>query len=304
MPLTSLKRTAKVSALVGAFVGTALGFAVPSAHAQSANGGWFVPKSAQPEAAPRTVARHVAEQPTEMPEEEAQAAPEAQRAPPVLPLPPVPTPPVLAKSKTPPPVVVGVINVQAVMQMSSAQQEIQQTLGVRRDRLAQAVQHEEAAWREEAQKLQAQARGLSADQIQLRERHLQERRAKDQREFGNQARILQEAAQVAYHQIERELEQPNGIIASVAGSHSMNLVLHSEQVVLHVGDHDITDEVIAQLNKTLPHVFIPADGVDPEQVAKSGKMPTTADEERGGAPEPEAAPAENAQPQSVLRQPH
>ncbi|MBR0558753.1 OmpH family outer membrane protein [Neokomagataea anthophila] len=304
MTLTSLKRTAKVSALLGAFVGTALGFSVPTAQAQSANGGWFVPKSAQPEAAPRPVARHVVEQPAPMSEEDAQAAPEAQRAPPVLPLPPVPTPPVLAKSTTPPPVVVGVINVQAVMQMSSAQQEIQQVLGARRDRLAQAVQHEEAAWREEAQKLQAQARGLSADQIQLRERHLQERRAKDQREFGNQARILQEAAQVAYHQIERELEQPNGIIASVAGSHGMNLVLHSEQVVLHVGEHDITDEVIAQLNKTLSHVYIPADGVDPEQIAKSGKMPTTADEERSAAPEPTQAPAENGQPQSVLRQSH
>ncbi|GBR50080.1 outer membrane protein OmpH [Neokomagataea thailandica NBRC 106555] len=303
MTLTSLKRTAKVSALLGAFVGTALGSAVPTAHAQSANGGWFVPKTAQPEA-PRPAPRRVVEQPVQLPEEEQQAAPEAPRAPPVLPLPPVPTPPVLAKSTTPPPVVVGVINVQAVMQMSSAQQEIQQVLGARRDHLAQAVQHEEAAWREEAQKLQSQARSLTADQIQLRERHLQERRAKDQREFGNQARILQEAAQVAYHQIERELEQPNGIIASVAGSHGMNLVLHSEQVVLHVGEHDITDEVIAQLNKTLPHVFIPADGVDPEQVAKSGKMPTTADEERNAAPEPAQTPAAPAQPQSVLRQQH
>jgi hypothetical protein len=57
----------------------------------------------------------------------------------------------------------------------------------------------------------------------------------------------------------------------------MNLVLHSEQVALHVDGQDITNEVAVNLNKILPSVFIPAANEDPEQLAKSGKMPTTAD---------------------------
>ncbi|GAC87292.1 hypothetical protein NBRC3257_2104 [Gluconobacter thailandicus NBRC 3257] len=305
MTFHSLMRPASVGALLAA---TVLAVA-PSAHAQAANnGGWFVPKAAHPDAAPapRPAPRRSVPVAADAPSDEDQGAPNAQQAPPVLPLPPIPNPPTVAKAAPPPAAVIGVINVQAVMQMSSAAQEIQQVLGARRDKLAQAVQREEGAWRGEQQKLQSEARTLTADQIQLRERHLQERRAKDQRDFGNQARIIQEAAQVGFQQIERELEQGNGIIAAVAGAHNMNLVLHAEQVVLHVGEQDITEEVANQLNKTLPHVFIPDDGVDPEQLAKSGKMPTTADEQRAAqGPEQAAAPAAApAQPESVLRQHH
>ncbi|MFT8800472.1 MAG: OmpH family outer membrane protein [Gluconobacter cerinus] len=303
MTFISLMRPASVGALLAA---TVLAVA-PGAHAQAANnGGWFVPKAAHPDApaAARPAPRRSVPM-AEAPVEDEQAAPNAQQAPPVLPLPPIPNPPTVAKGAAPPAAVIGVINVQAVMQMSSAAQEIQQVLGARRDKLAQAVQREEGAWRGEQQKLQSEARSLTADQIQLRERHLQERRAKDQRDFGNQARIVQEAAQVAFHQIERELEQGNGIIAAVAGAHNMNLVLHAEQVVLHVGEQDITEEVANQLNKPLPHVFIPDEGVDPEQLAKSGKMPTTADEQRAPQGPEQAAPASApAQPESVLRQHH
>ncbi|GBR69815.1 OmpH family outer membrane protein [Gluconobacter kanchanaburiensis] len=300
MTFISLMRPVSAGALLAA---TILASA-PGAHAQAAggNGGWFVPKAAHPEApAARPVQRRI---PVSAPEEDEESAPaEQQQAPPVLPLPPIPAPPTIAKAAPPPAAVIGVINVQAVMQISSAWQEIQQVLGARRDRLAQAVQREEAAWRGEQQKLQAQARTLTSDQIQLRERHLQERRAKDQHDFGNQARVIQEAAQVAMHQIERELEEPSGIIAAVAAAHNMNLILHAEQVVLHVGGQDITEEVGAQLNKTLPHVFIPDDGVDPEQLARSGKMPTTADEQRQ-VQAPQQEPTASAPGESVLRQHH
>lgn len=299
MTLNSLMRTVSAGALLAATILVS----APGAHAQASggNGGWFVPKAAHPAAAPRPVPRRV---PVSAPEEEDDSAPaEQQQAPPVLPLPPIPAPPTIAKASPPPAAVIGVINVQAVMQISSAWQEIQRVLGARRDRLAQAVQREEAAWRGEQQKLQAQARTLTSDQIQLRERHLQERRAKDQHDFGNQARVIQEAAQVAMHQIERELEEPNGIIAAVAAAHNMNLILHAEQVVLHVGGQDITEEVGTQLNKTLPHVFIPDDGVDPEQLARSGKMPTTADEQRQ-AQGPQQEPPAAAPNESVLRQHH
>ncbi|WP_181441953.1 OmpH family outer membrane protein [Swingsia samuiensis] len=305
MSRISLMRAVSASALL---VAVSFGGA---AHAQSSgNGGWFVPKAPHAEA-PAPVAhsapRHAVPvaAPAAVPQEE-DDAPGVPQAPPVLPLPPIPTPSQIAKEAAPPPIVIGVINVPAVMQISSAAQEIQQVLGARRDKLAQAVQKEEAAWRGEQQRLQAQARSLSAEQIQLRERHLQERRAKDQRDFSNQARIIQEAAQVAFHQIERELEQPNGIIAAVAGAHNMNMVLHAEQVVLHVGEQDITEEVANQLNKTLPHVFIPAEGVDPEKLAKSGKMPTTADEQRimAQAANVPAAAAPAPKNDSVVRQHH
>ncbi|MCX5615497.1 OmpH family outer membrane protein [Bombella sp. TMW 2.2559] len=286
-----------------------------AADSNDSNGAWFVPKASQP-AAPAAAPHHhaapaAAPAPAAMPdmggvdEGDGAAEGEGQQVPPVLPLPPVPASPVVPKENAPPAVVMGLISVQGVMQLSTAAQEMQQVLGERRDRLARVVQKEEAAWREEQQKLQVQARTLTSDQLQLRVRHLQERRARDQRDFSNQARIIQEAYQVAFHQIERVLEQRDGIIARVAGAHGMNLVLHAEQAVLHVDGQDITEEVADLLNKVLPHVFIPGDGVDPEALAKSGKMPTTADEERlmnQATTQPAEAPAAQPQPQdSVLR---
>lgn len=255
-----------------------------SAHNQkngsSGDAGWFVPQA--PKQAPPPVAHH---RPVAAPADEAESAPadmpaDTMQAPPVLPLPPVPAAPTIGKEAPPPPAIIGIISVQGVMMLSTAVQEIQQVLGARRDRLAHEVQKEEAAWRREQQKLQVQARKLTDDQIQMAERNLQERRAKDQRDFTNKARIIQEAYQVAFHQVERELEQRGGIIANIATAHGMNLVLHAEQAVLHVEGQDITEEVAQQLNKVLPHVFIPDEKDDPEILAKSGKMPTTADEER------------------------
>ncbi|AQS88356.1 outer membrane protein OmpH [Neoasaia chiangmaiensis NBRC 101099] len=270
-----------------------------TAHAQSGNGGWFVPKTAQPPAAPapRVVRRAV---PQATAPDEGEEQPQQPETPPVLPAPPIPDSPDLPKEVAPPTAVIGVISIPTVMRMSTAAEEAQRILGARRDKLAAAAQREQAGWRDEQQKLQNDARTLTSEQVQLRERHLQERRNRAQRDFSNRARIIQEAANVSLNQIERELIR---LVRQVAAAHGMNLVMHSEQVALHVPGQDITDETAAQLNKILPHVFIPAEDVDPEVLAKSGKMPTTADEDRANQQPAASAPAQSASvPQSVLRQ--
>ena len=43
----------------------------------------------------------------------------------------------------------------------------------------------------------------------------------------------------------------------------MNLVLHRAQVALNVNEFDITEQVAEQLNKVLPSVDIPPEGVAP-----------------------------------------
>lgn len=269
---------------------------VAASAESSKNEGWFVPKAAKPAAEERPApAKPLPEPPANDP---VMDQPMGPQAPPILPLPNVPVPPAIGKESSPPPATIGVISIPGVMALSTAAHEIQQELGARRDKLARIVQDEERAWRNEQQQLQMQAHSLTAEQIQAREKRLQERRIKDQREFGGKARIIQEAYQVAFHQLERELEQRNGIIGQVAEAHNMNLVFHAEQIVLHVDEQDITKEVAARLNKVLPHVYIPAADEDPELLAKSGKMPTTADEERLMN---QASPPEEKGPPSVLR---
>ncbi len=257
---------------------------VSSAQAQS-NGGWFVPKSSQPADAPAPARRRAAPQPRPVPDavpapmpiqddqQQDGQGPQGPQVQPVLPLPPIPSLSDLPKGTAPPPAVFGIISVPEVMHASFAAQQVEKVLGARRDKLNQDAQKEQAAWRETQQQIQAAAKGLTQDQVQGRVRALQARVQAAQKDFRNRNRIIQEAAQVAIGQIERELVQ---VIKQVSASHGMNFVLHREQVALNMPDFDITPQVVNQLNSTLPSVFIPADGVDSEVLAKSGTYPTTA----------------------------
>ena len=253
---------------------------VHAAHAQQ-SGGWFVPKSSQPADAP-PARRHAAAQP----QPAAAAAPEgleeepdqqqqqqAQGPQPVLPLPPIPALSPLQKGSPPPAAVFGIISVPDVMRQSSAAQQVEAVLGARRDKLNRDAQKEQASWRETQQQIQASVKTMTQDQVQAKVHALQARVQGAQKDFRNRNRIIQEAAQVAIGQIERELVQ---VIKQVSAAHGMNFVLHREQVALNMPEFDITPQVVNRLNATLPSVFIPADGVDSEALARSGSYPTTA----------------------------
>lgn len=278
--------------------------ALTAAHAQQ-SGGWFVPKSSQPAADPapsthrRSAAPEARQVPVAAPPPESlqddgqgggQGGGQAQgpQVQPVLPLPPIPTLGELPKGNPPPAAVFGLISVPDVMRQSFAAQQVEKVLGARRDKLNQDAQKEQASWRDTQQQIQ-NAKGLSNEQLQARVHALQARVQTAQKDFRNRNRIIQDAAQVAIGQIERELVQ---VIKQVAASHGMNFVLHREQVALNMPEFDVTPQVVDQLNTTLPAVFIPADGVDPEQLAKTGTYPTTANP----GPTPVAAPAQAAAP--------
>ena len=268
----------------------------PVALAQNSGSGWFVPKS-QSSGPPAggSVRRHgpVAPPPAMMDPNAGggmagagpQGAPGDQaqgpQTPPVLPLPPIPALSEMPKGAAPPAPVIGVLSVPDVMRQSTAAQQVEHVLGARRDKLNQDAQKEQATWRDMQQQIQ-NGKG-TPEQLQARERALQQRVLQAQRDFRNRNRILQEAAQVSLGQVERELVQ---VIRQVASARGMNLVLHREQVALNVNEFDITLQVANQLNSTLTSVFIPGDGVDPEQLAKSGAFPTTANP----GPQPSAPP--------------
>lgn len=247
----------------------------PAAFAQNSGSGWFVPKGQAPATSGGGHRRSAPATPPIIDQgpaasEQAQG-PASPQTPPVLPLPPIPALSELSKGVAPPAPVIGVLSVPDVMRQSTAAQQVEKILGARRDKLNQDAQKEQATWRDMQQQIQ-DGKG-SAEQLQSRQHALQQRVLQAQRDFRNRNRILQEAAQVALGQVERELVQ---VIRQVASSRGMNLVLHREQVALNVNDFDITLQVANQLNSTLNSVFIPGDGVDPEQLAKSGAFPTTA----------------------------
>ncbi len=271
---------------------------IPAAHAQQ-GGGWFVPKSSQPAEAPaprrragppqqqRAIPAASQEGLQEQPDDQQAQGPQGQGPQPVLPLPPIPALSPIPKGSPPPAAVFGIISVPDVMRQSSAAQQVEAVLGARRDKLNQDAKREQQGWRETQQQIQASAKTMTQDQLQAKVGALQARVRNAQKDFTNRNRVIQEAAQVAIGQIERELVQ---VIKQVSAAHGMNFVLHREQVALNLPEFDITPQVLGQLNATLPSVFIPADGVDSEALARSGAYPTTANP----GPDPTAVTAVSA----------
>jgi Skp family chaperone for outer membrane proteins len=184
----------------------------------------------------------------------------AAQTPQQLALPPAPVLPTLPKAATPPPAVIGVFDVPEVMHASTAAQQVEKSIGERREKLNEDVQKEQDAWRTLQQSLLNDRARLTADQIRDRERQLQDRITNSQRVFRTRAQVLQDASQYALAQIERTMQ---AVLEQVAANHGMNLVLHRQQTALNFNAFDITPDVEQQMNKVLPNVLIPPDGVEP-----------------------------------------
>jgi Skp family chaperone for outer membrane proteins len=255
------------------------------ARAQS-NPDYFIPN--QPQQRPPAQRPAPQAQPAQRPAQPArppvQVSPnpqdDAQQPPAQVQLPPPPDIPALPRGTSPPAAVIGVLGVPEIMRASTAAQQVERIIGERREKLNEDAQKEQASWRDLQQSLANERSKLSADQIRNRERELQDRITKAQREFRDRGNIIQQAAQYGLAQIERTLV---AVIQRVAESRSMNLVLHRQQVALNVNEFDITEAVVENLNKVLPSVVIPPDGVAPPTIAQAPAAP---------APAPAAAPAQ------------
>ena len=269
---TSLLRSAVVAAGILTAASPALAQGQP---------GWFVPPAgggggaagagpARPAPQPRPVQPRpqprqepvVRNQPPLIPGDTGQSVaggPGQPEAPmPQLQLPPAPDLPPIPRGPTPPAAVIGVLGIPDIMRASTAAQQVEKTIAERREKLAQDAQKEQAAWREMQQSLVAQRASMTPDQIRAKEKELQERVTNAQRGFRDRNRFMQEAAQVGLAQIERTLI---GVIRQVAESRGMNLVLHRAQVALNVNEFDITQPVVDQMNKVMPSVQLPPEGV-------------------------------------------
>ncbi len=198
-----------------------------------------------------------------------------------LPNVPVPDLPPLPKGASPPAAVIGVLGVPEIMRAATASQQVEKIIGERRAKLNEDAQKEQAAWRDLQQQLAAQRATLTPEQVRTKERELQERITTAQQSFRDRNRIIQETAQYSLSQIERTLI---GVIRQVAESRGMNLVLHRAQVALNINEFDITDQVTQQMNKVMPSVNIPPDGVSPLAQAQTPATGTAP------APTPAAAP--------------
>ena len=247
-----------------------------SGRAQSqSGGGWFVPgapKTAQ--SAPPL--RPAPQRPRPEPESQLGVVPgneamlpvegdgqQAQLPPLQVPLPPMPEIPPIPKGPPTPAAIIGILSVPDVLRVSTAFQKGDKELSARRQRLAEDGRKEQNTLRELGQAFSNERARLTPEQIRAKEKEYTDRVNESRRRFGDRARIIQESAQYIMAQIERAVEQ---VTQQVALSRGVNLVLSRAQILGTTVDFDLTPQVADVLNRVLPGVVIPPDGVSPAKM--------------------------------------
>jgi Skp family chaperone for outer membrane proteins len=175
-------------------------------------------------------------------------------------LPPMPEIPPIPKGSATPAAIVGILSVPDILRVSTAYQQADKELGARRNRLNEDGQKEQTAVRELGQTFANERARLTPEQIRAREKEYADRVNDSRRKFSERARVIQEAGQYVMAQIERVIEQ---VAQQVAASRGVNLVLNRAQVLGTTADFDLTPQVADVLNKILPSVVIPPDGISP-----------------------------------------
>ncbi len=282
-----------------ALLAFASSLAVPATGwAQGQSGpGWFVPDQGRPAApaagAPRPPAARPAAPPAAQPVPPPEvAAPDAlvpidQQGP--LPplqvqLPPMPELPPLPKGSPTPAAIIGILSVPDVLRVSTAYQQADRELGQRRQRLSDDAQKEQNTLRDLGQAFANERAKLTPEQIRAREKEYADRVNDSRRKFSERGRIIQEAGQYVMGQIERTIEL---VTQQVSVSRGVNVVLSRAQVLGTTADFDLTPQVADIVNKVMPTVVIPPDGVSP---AKMSTGPV-AGPRATAAPPPVPAPA-------------
>jgi Skp family chaperone for outer membrane proteins len=254
----------------GAVVALALIFGPVSGFAQQAQSPeWFVPGQAHPAAPPSASRAGPRAAPTGGPGalplpgegvgDQAGGAPAPQ-----FQLPPAPEIPPIPKGQATPAAIVGILSVPDVLRISTAYQAAYKELNARGQKLNEDAQKEQSALRDLGQTFAAERPKLSPEQIRTKEKEIQDRATEAQRRFGERNRIIQEAGQYVMLQINRTMEQ---VAQQVALSRGINLVLNRAQILGTTADFDLTPAVAEVLNKALPSVIVPPDGVSPLAMA-------------------------------------
>lgn len=257
---------------------------------------WFIPNQGQ-----RPAARPGPSRPTVAPAPTQESVVPGQEGVPQQPvqiqLPPPPDVPPLPKGPTPPAAIVGVLSVPDVLHASVAFQQADKEIGTRRQKLQEDAQKEQLALRDLGQALSTERAKLTPEQIRTREKELQDRITESRRSFGERNRIIQEASQYVMAQLDRAVEL---VTQQVALSRGVNIVLNRAQILGTTNDFDLTPQVVESLNKVLPQVAIPPEGVSPlelqEKQQQQSSGGTAATPAAASHPAPAAAPKPPAKP--------
>lgn len=153
-----------------------------------------------------------------------------------------------------PPAVVAVVDHQRIMRDSRAAKSIQQQLEVRRKLYLDQLAKEEQRLNEVGRDLARQRGVLEAQAFAAKRKEYEEAVQALQRTSNERRRQLDQALGAANNQVRQALKE---IVDELAEGRGFNLVLPASAVLLFSPRIDITEEVLARLDRKLPSVKVP-----------------------------------------------
>lgn len=161
--------------------------------------------------------------------------------------------------------VIRVVDIQEVMERSTAVQGIRRELDAYRKKYDDEFAVKERELKDEERELVRQQPLIDGAAYREKVQAFQQKFAGFQRELKNRQQLLQSSYATALGQVSVQVQK---IWAAVAEAEGANLLLPRGQVLLFSPGYDVTADVIERLNKALPSVKFP----NPmEQGATSGK---------------------------------
>ena len=165
-----------------------------------------------------------------------------------------PAPAVAQEQAAPPiPAIVGVVDVQRVLETSKAGQGVKAALEARRKAGQAEIDKMEKQLKAEQDQLNAQRAALSPADFQKKDADLRKRVQDYRKAYEEKRRALDKSYSEAMRQMTQALQK---VIIDTANRRKLTLVLNKATVILSAEGWDITEEVLQQFNKALPAVKI------------------------------------------------
>lgn len=148
---------------------------------------------------------------------------------------------------------IGVVNIQKIMTEASSAKSVRDQLQTKQKAFQAELDSKEKALLSEDQALSKQQANLEKTAFEQKVKDFRAKAATAQREIQHKKDLLDKAFASALEQIQTNVVN---ISAEIAREKKLNLVMSSAQVLYGDSSLDITNDVLARLNKKLPSVTL------------------------------------------------
>ncbi|PWC55836.1 OmpH family outer membrane protein [Azospirillum sp. TSO22-1] len=177
----------------------------------------------------------------------------AQQKPAAQPAPAAPAQPAGNKGEPLKAPVVAVVDVQRIMQESSASKGIQKAIESQRDSYQKEIQTLEDKLQNAENELRKQQTVLAPDAFAAKRRDFEKQVADVQRTVQERKRTLDTAFNDAMTHVQKTMLD---IVQDIADERGANVVIPRNLLVLFASNLDVTESVLERLNKQLPQVAV------------------------------------------------